>query len=65
MAELADSIRETGLLQPIVVRRERGGGYSVLIGEQRLEACKRLGWHTIPAVVQEERQSDSGPVVGV
>lgn len=52
LAELAASIAANGLLQPIVVRR-RPGGYELVVGERRWRACQRLGWRTIPAVVQD------------
>ncbi|MCX7590738.1 MAG: mechanosensitive ion channel [Kiritimatiellae bacterium] len=50
--ELMENIRRHGLLQPIVVTPTSGGRYSVLAGEQRLEACRRLGWKTIPAMIR-------------
>jgi len=53
---LAKSVAAQGLLQPIVVaRRPQGGLYDILAGHLRFEACKRLGWKTIPAVIQEAR----------
>jgi ParB family chromosome partitioning protein len=52
LAELADSIRASGLLQPVVVR-PRDGGYELIAGERRWRAAQRLGWAQIPAVVKE------------
>jgi small-conductance mechanosensitive channel len=47
------SIAAQGLLQPIVViRKPESGQYEVLAGHVRFEACKKLGWKTIPAVVR-------------
>jgi ParB family chromosome partitioning protein len=51
--ELADSLQEHGLLQPIVVRRVPGG-YELIAGHRRLEAWKRLGKTEITAVVRDE-----------
>src|SRR5258707_15899848 len=51
--ELAGSLREHGLLQPIVVRRT-GAGYELIAGHRRLEAAKTLGWTEIAAVVRDE-----------
>jgi len=51
VAELAASMREVGLLQPIVVRERREGGYELIAGERRLRAARSLGLTAIPAVV--------------
>ena len=49
---LSRSIAAEGLLQPIVVApRGAGGEYDVLAGELRLEACRRLGWTSVPALI--------------
>jgi ParB family chromosome partitioning protein len=52
LAELASSIREHGVLQPIVVRRQ-GEAYELVAGERRWRACALLGHATIPAVVRD------------
>ncbi len=49
--ELAASIRQHGVLQPVVVRRV-GRGYELIAGERRLRACKQAGAKTIPAIVR-------------
>src|SRR3974377_2096904 len=51
--ELADSIRSIGLLEPIVVRANRGGRYQVIAGERRVKACYLAGLVKIPAVVRD------------
>jgi ParB family transcriptional regulator, chromosome partitioning protein len=53
LAELADSIRARGVLQPIVVRALPGGRYELLAGERRLRAARSAGLESIPAVVRE------------
>lgn len=52
MAELVHSIREIGLLQPIVVRR-MGDDYEIVMGERRWRAVQEAGLDTIPAIVRE------------
>ncbi|NYD39991.1 ParB/RepB/Spo0J family partition protein [Nocardioides panaciterrulae] len=53
MAELVHSIREVGLLQPIVVRRTGGEAYELVMGERRWRAATEAGLETIPAIVRE------------
>jgi small-conductance mechanosensitive channel len=50
--QLAQSIATHGLLQPIVLIRNPAGTYEIVAGQLRFEACKRLGWKTISAVVR-------------
>ena len=51
--QLSRSIASQGLLQPIiVVKRAQGGLYDLVAGHLRFEACKRLGWRTIPAIAR-------------
>jgi small-conductance mechanosensitive channel len=54
IAQLAQSIATQGLLQPIVVIRDPiENAYDIVAGHQRYEACKKLNWKTIPAIVRE------------
>ena len=57
LAELAASIREVGILQPIVVRRA-GQGYEVVTGERRLRAAKLAGLATVPVVLRDSDDAD-------
>ncbi len=50
LAELADSLRAHGLVQPIVVRA-RGDRYQLIAGQRRLAAARQLGWEKLPARV--------------
>jgi ParB family chromosome partitioning protein len=52
LANLADSIREHGMLQPVAVRRV-GDRYQLIAGERRLRAATMADWQTIPARVVE------------
>lgn len=53
MQELALSIREHGLLQPVSVRAMPGDRYQLIAGERRLRACRMLGHKTIRAIVYQ------------
>jgi ParB family chromosome partitioning protein len=50
--ELTYSVREFGLLQPIVVREGPDGGYELIMGERRLRAARAAGLETVPAIVR-------------
>ncbi|MGD2103396.1 MAG: ParB/RepB/Spo0J family partition protein [Acidimicrobiia bacterium] len=52
MAELAASIREVGVLQPVVLGRDEDGNHYLIAGERRWRAARRAGLDTIPAVVR-------------
>ena len=61
LAELAYSVRELGVLQPIVVRPSREEGdesYELVMGERRWRATQRAGLETIPAIVRETSDDD-------
>jgi ParB family chromosome partitioning protein len=53
LQDLADSIGEQGVVQPIVVRSISGGRYEIIAGERRWRAAQLAGLHEIPAVVRE------------
>lgn len=52
LEELADSIREHGLIQPLVVRKSTNG-YEIVAGERRWRAARKIGIKEIPAIVRE------------
>jgi ParB family transcriptional regulator, chromosome partitioning protein len=56
--ELALSIREVGLLQPVVVRRVMPGRYELIMGERRWRACQQAGLDHIPAIVRSTPDDD-------
>jgi len=58
LAALARSIREVGVLQPVVVRR-RDGGFELVAGERRVRAARLAGLATIPAIVREGDDNES------
>jgi ParB family chromosome partitioning protein len=53
LEELSHSVREFGLLQPIVVRENPDGGYELIMGERRLRAARAAGLDTVPAIVRD------------
>lgn len=52
LGELAASIREHGVLHPMIVRPSDNGRYELVAGERRLRACKLLGWEKVPVIVK-------------
>jgi len=56
--ELAASVKEVGLLQPIVVRTMGTGAYEIVMGERRWRAHQRAGLKTIPAIVRATENED-------
>jgi ParB family transcriptional regulator, chromosome partitioning protein len=60
MAELIHSVREIGLLQPVVVRRAGPATYELVMGERRWRAAQEAGLTTIPAIV---RQTEDGAML--
>ena len=59
LSELADSIAEHGLLQPILVRPLPDGGYQIVAGERRWRASRMAGLSEIPAVIRELSERDA------
>lgn len=53
LSQLADSIREVGVLQPVLVRPAGEDRYELIAGERRWRAARRVGLQTIPALVRE------------
>jgi ParB family transcriptional regulator, chromosome partitioning protein len=50
--ELADSIREYGILEPLLVRQLEGGKYQIIAGERRYRAASRLGLEHVPVILK-------------
>lgn len=53
LSELAESIAQHGLIQPIVVRPDFNGRYSIIAGERRWRACRMAGLDEVPVVIKE------------
>ncbi len=60
--ELADSIAERGVLQPILLRPHGDGGFEIVAGERRWRAAQRARLHTIPAIVREIDDSTAAEI---
>lgn len=58
MAELVHSIREVGLLQPVVVRRTGPESYELVMGERRWRASQQAGLEAVPAIVRQTEDTD-------
>lgn len=59
LQELASSIRELGLIQPITVRKLDFNKYQLISGERRLRACKIVGLTTVPAYIRIANDNES------
>lgn len=58
LAELVHSVREFGVLQPVVVRTNSDGDYELIMGERRTRAAREAGLETIPAIVRDTADED-------
>ena len=56
---LAESIKEHGVIQPVLVRKLADGGYELVAGERRWRACKSLGHKTITALVKDYHEVEA------
>lgn len=54
LKSLSDSIKENGLVQPIVTRPKPEGGFEIVAGERRWRAAKQAGLEQVPAIVRED-----------
>ena len=63
LLELAESIKEHGLIQPITVRKAKDGKqFEIIAGERRFRACKLLGWQTIPAIITVLKDEEASAI---
>ena len=53
MQDLADSIRQHGVIQPLVVKPEANGRYTIIAGERRYRAARMVGLKQVPVVTKE------------
>ncbi|MFJ4165735.1 ParB/RepB/Spo0J family partition protein [Microbacterium sp. NPDC089698] len=58
LAELVHSVREFGVLQPVVVRENEDGKYELIMGERRTRAAREAGLESIPAILRETADED-------
>lgn len=65
IAELASSIRENGILQPLVVMKDKSGGYCLIAGERRLRAAKEAGLKQVPAHLVKPKDDKTAAILGL
>ncbi len=58
LAELMDSIKEKGVIEPVIVRRS-GAGYELIAGERRFRACQKIGMEKIPAIIRQATDQEA------
>lgn len=58
LEELADSIRQHGILQPLTVRKRGESGYELIAGERRLQASRKAGLAEVPVIIRECSDKD-------
>lgn len=63
--ELASSIRESGVVQPVVLRTLPGGSFELLAGERRWRAAQQAGLHEIPSLVRDDLSDQDAFVFGL
>jgi ParB family chromosome partitioning protein len=65
LADLALSIKEKGLLNPITVLERDDGTYDLIIGQRRFLACKQLGLETIPSIVRDSMDDTDATILSL
>lgn len=63
--DLANSIKEKGLLNPIMVMEKAGGKYELIVGQRRFLACRKLGWKTIPAIIRDKLDDTDATILSL
>ena len=58
LRELSESIREHGIIQPLIVSKDEDGGYFLIAGERRLQAARLAGLETVPVVVRQAASAE-------
>ena len=62
LEELAQSIKEQGVLQPLVVRRQASGGFEIVVGERRWRAAQIAGLSKVPAIVRDLNNDETAKI---
>jgi ParB family chromosome partitioning protein len=63
--DLANSIKEKGLLTPIIVQKKDDDTYDLIVGQRRFLACKQLGWETIPAIIRDKMDDTDATILSL
>ncbi len=59
LTQLAVSIQQNGIMQPLIVRKTEDGGYQLIAGERRLRAAKLVNFEYVPCIVLEKEDRES------
>ena len=62
LEELSESIKQQGVLQPLVARRLASGRYEIVVGERRWRAAQMAGLSTVPAVVRDLNNNETAKI---
>jgi len=62
LEELAQSIKEQGVLQPLVVRRQASGRFEIVVGERRWRAAQMAGLPKVPAIVRDLNNDETAKI---
>lgn len=65
LVDLANSIKEKGLLNPIIAKRNEDDTYDLIVGQRRFLACQKLGWETIPAIIRDITDDTDGTIISL
>lgn len=65
ITDLAESIRDKGLLNPIIVRKLPNGTYDLVAGQRRFLAIKKLGWSTVSAIIRDFEDDTDAAVISL
>ena len=57
--ELTESVKENGLLQPIIARSFSAGTFEIISGHRRVEVCKELGIKTVPSIIRDMTKDEA------
>ncbi len=63
--DLADSIKEKGLLNPIIVRKKDYESYELIAGQRRFLACQKLGWENISAIIRDVNDDTDATIISL
>jgi len=65
LVDLANSIKEKGLLNPVIVKRNKDDTYDLIVGQRRFLACQKLGWESIPAIIRDITDDTDGTMISL
>ena len=62
LMELRDSIKEFGILQPLIIKKQDDGRYMLIAGERRLRAASMAGLNKVPAIIKDATEEEAGMI---